>query len=527
MSLATAAIAANRFGLGARADELRTIAGDPRGWLLEQLDPQQRDPTPLSELPATGEALLVFPSYLLRRGVAARLDRRPQAPATPSPDGSAGRSAEADGAGDAAQALQTTLRELIRESTREATEARLAAAIASATPFRERLVWFWSNHFALSGSKPPVTLLAPAFERDAIRPHVTGRFVDMLSAATRHPAMQLSLDNYRNLGPHSWYAQHPEDYAGGLFPQTNAKIGLNENHARELLELHTVGVDAGYDQADVIGLARILTGWGIRPAFAARSDRRRLLRQVFSATDPLAAVEDEIDALTRDYARRPWQELFLFDERAHEPGPVTVMGRQYEDDGEQQGQRVLNDLARHPAASRFLATKLCRHFIADEPPAAAVDRVAQACRDSEGDLAAMARALVTCPQAWEPSRRKFKRPDEYLVSTLRALTDRPDNLTPFVGALIDMGQPPFRPPGPDGWPDSEEHWASPDGVWKRIEWVDTLARRVGFAGLDAATLGRTLLGGGLSQATMRAIEGASSPAQALVLLLVSPEFMRR
>lgn len=550
MSRDAAAIAANRFGLGARPEELRSIAADPRGWLLEQLVPERAPPPAYTALPATGENLLLFPLYFLQRGVHQALARRARSgTAATSQDatdgalgnGAGGRSRSGGDAGRAspeaaggasapapAPAGQQALRRDVRARVQDAAGARLAAAIATPAPFRERLIWFWCNHFTVSAARPVVAPLAVDFERDVVRPNVVGgRFEDMLSDATRHPAMQLYLDNYRSVGPNSWYARHPRSRPGGPFPDAPGSApDINENHAREILELHTVGVGGGYSQADVVAFARVLTGWGVRPLFETPSARRRAFATLFTAQDPDAALAEATAALEARFAALPWQDLFRFDERAHEPGSFTVLGKRYPEAGETQGQQVLADLARHPATARFVGEKLCRHFIADTPPPSAVARVARTFRDTEGDLAAVARTLVACPEAWEEDPAKFKRPDEFLVSALRAFGQVPANMRPVLGAQTEMGQRPLAPPGPDGWADDAAHWASPDGIWKRIEWIDALAARRAFAGLDVEALGRQLVGK-LSATTAQAVARAATPAQALTLLLVSPEFMRR
>src|SRR5258706_2824525 len=243
-------------------------------------------------------------------------------------------------------------------------------ALASDIGFVERLVWFWSNHFCISADKIPS--MTGAYEREAIRPHVLGRFADMLLAVESHPAMLFYLDNSASIGPNS---------VAGI----NRSRGLNENLAREILELHTLGVRSGYSQDDVTRFAYVLTGWTF-----------------LEPGNPKNGGE------------------FVFIPRLHEPGAQEVVGKTYADGGVAQGRAVLADLARHPATATHIATKLARHFVADEPPPALVTRLAQRFRDTDGDLKEMAKALVAAPETWSPSRAKLKRPSERLMAMARA-----------------------------------------------------------------------------------------------------------
>ena len=247
--------------------------------------------------------------------------------------------------------------------------ARYEAAVGADIGFVERLVWFWSNHFCISADKD--IAMVGAYEREAIRAHVLGRFADMLVAVESHPAMLYYLDNVRSMGANS---------IAGI----NGDKGLNENLAREILELHTLGVRSGYSQADVTSFANVLTGW-------TSTD----------AADPAHGGE------------------FLFNKRLHEPGEQTVLGKFYAQSGVDQGRAVLADLARHTATAQHIAQKLARHFVADEPPPPLVAKLAKAFMDSDGNLKAVAKALVTADEAWTPARTKLKRPSEWIVSMLR------------------------------------------------------------------------------------------------------------
>jgi uncharacterized protein (DUF1800 family) len=361
-------------------------------------------------------------------------------------------------------------------------QARFRASAEPLGGFRERLVQFWSNHFCVAAGKGgPVRVMAGAFERECIRPFVTGRFADMLQAVESHPAMLVYLDNQLSVGPNS-----PAGRRRGR--------GLNENLAREILELHTLGVGGGYTQADVTSLARILTGWSLAP----------------------------------DDAPRDLPGTFRFNANLHEPGAHTVLGRSYGEDGVAQGRAVLDDLARHAATARHVAFKLARHFVADSPPPALVERLARVFRDTEGDLAAVALALLDAPEAWATPDAgppaKLRTPQEFLVATLRAL-----DLQPEIGRVLPplraMGQDLWNPPGPNGFPDTADVWAQSEGIKSRLDVAVGAARLAG--GVDPRAFLADVLGPGTSSETAEAIRRAESRAQGLALALMSPEFQRR
>jgi uncharacterized protein (DUF1800 family) len=461
-------IAVNRFGLGAAPGELAAAGPDPRGWLLRQIDAPEPAFPRLASLPGSGEALKAYPRWI------ASLRRARSAPA---------------GMEGAPRTVEGTFREQLGPIMMAEVGARLAVGASTTMPFRERLVWFWANHFTVSAEKALVFALAGSFEREAIRPHVSGRFHDMLLAATRHPAMILYLDNHLSVRT-GWQARGRRSRSTA-FP---APTGLNENLAREILELHTLGVNGGYTQADVTEFARVLTGWTVRPT-------------MFDLDDSSSG--------------------FVFDPERHEPGPRSLIGNRYAQDGSAQGEAVLGDLARHPSTAMHVATKLARHFIADDPPAEAISRIARAFRDSDGHLPAVYAALLDCLEAWQRPLAKLKSPIEYVVSCLRALPGlRTADPRRLYGALRGMGQRPFFAPSPQGWPDTAGAWAGGDALWKRIEWAGILAARIG-SHLDPLQLASESYGPALGDATRRAIERAESRQQGMALWLASPEFQRR
>ena len=320
---------------------------------------------------------------------------------------------------------------------------------------------------------------AGSFEREAIRPHVLGRFGDMLKAVEQHPAMLFFLDNQQSLGPDSRAGQ-------------NRKRGLNENLAREIMELHTLGVGGGYSQDDVTSLARILTGW----TFAGRQGR----------------------------LGTPGS--FVFNANAHEPGPQRLLGKIYRDDGVAQGEAALADIARHPSTAAFIAGKFARHFVADDPPPALVARLQQAFHSSDGDLKALALALVDSDEAWQAPQTKMRSPYEFLVATGRLLSRIPEDPGLYLGGLNLLGQPLWSPAGPNGFPDSNAAWAAPEGMKLRLDVSAQVASRIGDS-VDPRQLLELVAADAASPETRRTVERAESRQQALALLLMSPEFQRR
>ena len=456
------ALAANRFGLGAKPGEIDEASTDPKAWLRDQL--------------ARGEDSKRFADLSPTKDLLAELVKRDEA-----------RKARDKNAVKELMMLgrQTYLREMA---------ARFLVGFETSSPLHERLVRFWSNHFAVSTQKPQCALFVGAFEREAIRPHVTGRFSDMVLAAERHPAMQLYLDNAQSIGPDSFVGQR-------------ARKGRNENLGREILELHTLGVDGGYTQDDVIALANILTGWSVdrRPGPAARMIN--------------AGLGGEAENGFRFFPPR------------HEPGEKILLGRHYQE-GYRGGVQALTDLAHHPATARHIATKLATHFIADNPPEDSVKRIESAFRESGGELMKVYEAIIDDPAAWRPDFAKFRSPVEYVTAAMRiagngrlgALDEK--TVGPFMQSARAMGEMPFAAPSPQGWPDTSDSWTGSDAVLQRVEWANAAALKLGVQS-DPAALADAALGPLLNADTRSQIARAASPAQGLALLFASPEFQRR
>lgn len=515
-----AVIAANRFGLGAKPGDVAKIAGDPRGWLMGQLTPETELPAPLRSLPSTVDDLSAFFKWVRNVADVARehgMDPYALRPGAAPGGAMTGGGETAGGApmggGDGmvaggAAAPFSIEREYVRAFLPRyavAVKARFDTSVASERPFFERLVHFWVNHFVVSGAKPGAITMPPSFERDVVRPNVTGKFVDMLMASSKHPAMLFYLDNFRSIGPNSVVGKNPElrrpkRQQALVIPQN---VGLNENLAREILELQTLGVRSGYTQADVTSFARVITGWTI-----AGPPRVKPMQLV---------LQGRLNA----------KGLFEFDDEEHEPGPQTIMGKVYAQSGVDQGDAVLRDLARHPATAHFLSTKLARHFVSDDPPLALVERMAKAYLASDGDLKAVYTVLVNSAEAFAETAQKFKTPEDYVISAARALPNFRADAGALLRAYQTMGQPPYNPPGPNGWPDVQAEWLGADAVWKRFEWANQAAQSVASATMNPLDLAHDVLGGGLSAATEQAIRRAESPAQGLTLLLASADFQRR
>jgi uncharacterized protein (DUF1800 family) len=516
-----ALVALNRFGFGARggaAGDLVNAASDPRGFVKAELSRPNGvllEMPGLLSTPALGEAVFAYQAEVKQAREAAAKSAAPApaseaAPSQPASDAKvqkrnlslnsiamdiAGKepamkpseTGSASAAMVSTEAMQPNAAKppaqplnIIQKTYRAEALARLQRAVIADCGFVERLVAFWSNHFCISANKGELARMwAGSFEREAIRPHVLGRFGDMLRAVEQHPAMLFFLDNQQSLGPDSRAGQ-------------NRKRGLNENLAREIMELHTLGVGGGYSQDDVTSLARIITGW----TFAGRQGQ-------------LGAPGS-----------------FVFNANAHQPGQQLLLGKRYENNGVAQGEAALADIARHPSTAKFIATKFARHFVADDPPPALVARLQDVFSKSDGDLKALATALLDSDEAWQAPLTKLRSPYEFLVATGRLLARIPDDPGSYLGSLNLLGQPLWSPSGPNGFADTNAAWAAPEGMKLRLDISAQLASRVADK-IDPRDLLELVAADAASPETRRTIEHAESRQQALALLLMSPEFQRR
>jgi uncharacterized protein (DUF1800 family) len=521
-----ALVALNRFGFGARggaSGDLINAASDPRGFVKADLG---RPSAVLLEVPGLQStpdlAKAVFEYQFEQqqaRAAAAKSATTGTASETPQPQSSSDAKAEqrrglslanvaqdispkeqavqpvANSAASAAPAemMQPSAApqlnppkpappqlNVIQKTFRAEALARLQRASVTECGFGERLVVFWSNHFCISANKGGLARMwAGSFEREAIRPHVLGRFADMLKAVEQHPAMLFFLDNQQSLGP---------DSRAGI----NRQRGLNENLAREIMELHTLGVNGGYTQDDVTSLARIITGW----TYAGRQGQLGVPGS------------------------------FVFNANAHEPGAQRVLGKVYDAGGLAQGEAVLADIARHPSTAKFIATKFVRHFVADDPSPALVARLEDVFIKTDGDLRLLANALVDADEAWTTPLSKMRSPYEYLVATGRILARVPEDPGRYLGGLNLLGQPLWSPAGPNGFPDTNAAWAAPEGMKLRLDIAAQASARLPDS-IDPRQLLELAAADAASEETRRTIERAESRQQAMALLLMSPEFQRR
>ncbi|OLB79793.1 MAG: hypothetical protein AUI16_00420 [Alphaproteobacteria bacterium 13_2_20CM_2_64_7] len=476
-----AALALHRFGFGPVVGSIAAIAGDPRGAVLADLERPGAGRVAAANLPNSGQAARALFEFRAERLAKEKLAQRAKKEAEAkgmlvgTADGDAmnpNGDAQAPKP-EAAQTQQNQQPPLMAQLVQNEAKVRIEAAVAAEIGFVEHLVWFWSNHFCVSANK--IVSMAGAYEREAIRPHVLGRFVDMLTAVESHPAMLFYLDNLGSMGPNS---------VAGI----NRDKSLNENLAREILELHTLGVRTGYSQDDVTHFANVLTGW-----------------TWIGLGEPNRGGE------------------FVFVKRLHEPGEQTVMGKTYPDTGMDQGRAVLADLARHPATAAHIAHKFARHFVADEPPPSLVDKLTKSFNDSDGNLKELAKTLLAAEESWTPERTKLKRPFEWLISALR-LTGAPWVVGRVMAGQALLGEPLWRPPAPNGFADYESAWI--DGLSQRVDIANNFAGRVAER-LDPVALVEAGLGPLASAETRNTVAGAESRAQALTLLLMAPEFLRR
>ena len=488
-----AALALHRFGFGPRAGTIAAIASDPRAALLAELDKPNAGKISEAGLMASGAASRMASNFVAERAAKQKLETKrqvaeaarqetaklaadnPMMQNAVSENAAMEKSAEAKGAEAKATRQQPQPETPMLENFFREAKAHYDGAVRAEIGFAERLVWFWSNHFCINSDD---TVQAGAYEREAIRPHVLGKFVDLLIAAESHSAMLNYLGNSASMGPNS---------IAGI----NRDRGLNENLGREILELHTLGVRTGYTQDDVVSFAKVITGW---------------------------------TTYLPDLPERGGE--FLFFPRFHEPGPQTVLGKAYRDDGFEQGKAVLADLARHPATALHVATKLARHFVADEPPPTLVETLRRKFVETDGDLWQVARALVMAPESWVPELTKLKRPSEWMMTYIRAVGFNGVNPRLTAPALTRLGEPLWRPPSPKGFPDEEGAWM--DGIAHRLDTANAIAQNpANQERLDPKAMLETALGPLASTDTRNAVNRAETKQQAVTLLLMAPEFQRR
>jgi uncharacterized protein (DUF1800 family) len=497
-------LALTRFGLGPHGDgDCAIAAADPRGFLKAELMQPGIALLEGAGMPSSAAALqLLFADQAQKRAEKERLEKEmaaqntKSAPPQQSNNAMAMARAEAGAGANAhvanavmmapgVNAMPAPVKPPAPPSPEQAifraeALARIRRAIEARSGLVERLVAFWSNHFCVSASKSGFgRVSAGAFEREAIRPFVLGRFADMLKAVESHPAMLHFLDNAQSIGPNSKAGQ-------------NGKRGLNENLAREIMELHTLGVHGGYTQDDVTNLARILTGW------------------TSVGADGRVGVPG----------------TFVFNANAHEPGTIKLLGKAYPEDGRAQGEAALDDLARHPATATFVVGKFVRHFVSDDPPPSLLDELTKIFRATDGDLKSLTIALIEADASWSAPPNKMRSPYEFLIAVNRAIGHVPDDPGQILGPLHNMGMPLWAPPGPNGYPDTVAAWAAPENMKMRLDFASEVANKLRDPPNPSELLD-ALYGAAASAETRQAVARAESKPQGLALLFMSPEFQRR
>ena len=372
----------------------------------------------------------------------------------------------------------------------ELQQARLLRSVYSRRQLYEIMVDFWTNHFNVFSAKGADRWLTTAYDRDTIRPHALGRFRDLLLATAQSPAMLFYLDN--------WLSADPNAPAARMGGPNNRRRGLNENYARELMELHTLGVDGGYTQRDVQEVARCLTGWTIRQPRGEGS--------------------------------------FYFEPRIHDTGEKIVLGNRIPPGGGMEdGLRIIELLAQHPSTARFVSLKLARRFIVDDPPTSLVNKAAEAFTKSAGDIPTVLRALIDSPEFYSPDtyQAKVKKPLEFVASALRSTGAEVQLSHQLLRYLGRMGEPLFLAQPPTGHPDVAASWTSPDMLLTRMNFAtDLIANRIPGSRIKPEALGdkdafaRLIAPDSLSTTTRSAL-AETEDSQAIALLMAAPEFQRR
>ncbi len=459
-------IANNRFGLGVKPSDSKI---DSKEFLLSQISNFNPKPDALNSIANTSELMRSFSEYQIQKKEAKNNN---------------------------IQQRENEERQFLRKNVLASVNARTEIALNSQTPFMERLVHFWSNHFAISNEKLAVRALAGPYEFEAIRPNINKTFLDLLLAADTHPAMLLYLDQTRSIGPNSPQGKRVNAR------NEDKKIGINENLAREILELHTLGVNGGYNQNDVTEFAKAMTGLTIVRERKTPSNQN--LSYGASYFEPLM----------------------------HEEGPRQILGKNYRNFGNIQYVEILKDVCKHPSTAKFIAFKLARHFAGDNPPQSLVNKLTNEFTRTNGDLKSLYAVLINADEIWavnnanQQSLLKFKTPWEWLVSSLRALNYTSVKNMDINGLMTNLGQTVWQPKAPKGYDDTESAWAAPDALMRRVEFISGLTGRI-KQDIKPVELAQTILGDSLSSHTKTAISRAESQQSGLSLLFLSPEFLRR
>ena len=490
----------NRLGFGPRPGEVERVRQVGLGsWIDRQLRPDRIADDATEARLAGMPTLHMTSQQIAQEYLQPLLQQRQQRRRDAGPEPGMDRRERAAEVGPVLRRQQVLLQELVAQ--------KLLRAVYGERQLQEVLADFWFNHFNVFANKGLTRMYLTAYERDAIRPRVLGRFRDLLGATAKSPAMLFYLDNARSADPgfaerarsdldrlqrtghrRGGTRQQRREITPEMMEQVRQNIptGINENYARELLELHTLGVDGGYSQQDIVSVARALTGWTIGRPRSAEAGQ------------------------------------FWFNPRMHDAGDKVVLGQTIRGGGVEEGERVLDLLARHPSTARFIATKLARRFVADQPPPSLVERAAATFRSTDGDLREVVRVIVTSPEFFDPAARraKVKTPFEFVVSSLRVTGSDVDTVA-LARTLQQQGMPLYLCQPPTGYKDTADAWVSSGALITRMNFAVELANGGAHAPVEA------LLHGDISSATRATLAKATTRAQTVALALGSPEFQRR
>jgi len=445
-------IAVNRFGYGARGSELAQAKTDPKKWLSSQLQLVRFS----DKQPSSDDIFIAHAKFQKQKKLMKQQQNKAQS--------------------SQVREKNKRIKNGARKMYVQMSAASLKQAIISDHSVSWRLLDFFSNHFSVSTSGRLMLGLSPTLEREAIAPNLLGNFADMLLAVEQHPAMLIYLNNEKSFGPNSRMAK-------------KRKVGLNENLAREIMELHTLGVDGGYSQADVIELAKGITGWSVKRA----------------------KKEHGTGFVYRDYG--------------HEPGTRTLLGMKYSQRGLSQGQQMLRDLAMQPSTAHYVCSKIAHHFVSENPPQSLIEKMQKTWLNNQGNIKQVMLTLFNAEEAWLDTPQKFKTPREFVISTYRAIAPNRINDRALFNALNNLGQTPFNAGSPAGFSDDESDWLGASALMARVEWSSLVSAQI--KRINAEKVMTTALGSSISQNTYQMVMRAESRQQANTLVLMSPEFQRR
>lgn len=446
-----ACIAVNRFGYGAREGELEKAKRAPKAWVKSQLTSLSFDTLLLH----SNDIFIEHSKYQKQNKQQKKQVKNKQKMSVLDDEVS---------------------KKYARNALRSLSIDSLNQAINSPHSVSWRLLDFFSNHFSVTANGRLMVGLAATLEREAIAPNLLSNFEDILLAVEQHPAMLIYLNNEKSFGPNSRIAK-------------KRNIGLNENLAREMMELHTLGVDGDYNQADVIELAKAITGWSVKNYQKEHSTG------------------------------------FIFRTYGHEPGARTLLGTRYSHKGVEQGQQILRDLAMHPSTIKHVCFKLAHHFVSETPPKSLLNKMAARWLTTQGNIKQVMYSMFDAEEAWLSSAQKFKTPREFVISTYRAINLKTHNSKLLLNSLTSLGQAPFNAGSPAGYSDDVNDWLGASALMARVDWTTMLSGARNR--LNAVKIMATALGDSVSQHTYQSVMRAESRQQAMTLLLMSPEFQRR